>query len=552
MRFISNGMTSTACTTHKEVDSGSWWRDAVIYQIYPRSFADSDGDGVGDLAGISAHLDYLNNGAASSLGVDAVWLSPFYPSPLADFGYDVADYLDVDPTLGTLAEFDQLVHDAQTRGIRILVDLVVNHTSTEHQWFRESRLSRESAKRHWYIWAPPSADGGLPNNWLSAFRSVGNAWSIDDATKDYYLHSFTPGQADLNWRSTEVRAAIADVMRFWLRRGVAGFRVDVAHRLIKDEYLLGNPDELAHEHRHVSHSVLRQTNMDHPDVHEVIQGLRGVLDEFSDRVSLGEVPIHDPQRLTRYLGTNNDGLHMVFNFALWDAPWDAGVFRRLVDSLEQELPPWGWPCYALSNHDISRVASRYGGDGQAKARVAAMFLLTVRGTPCLYYGEELGMTNGYVIPSRLARDVDGRDAYRTPMQWSSTADGFTTGSPWLPPNLDASCVNVATQRRDPRSVFNLYRRLISFRKKSFALRRGIYEPIDTVPNVFAYRRASGADNLLVALNFGAEACRVRHKGLYGGAKVELSTALRIFPDALQLGTMRLEPHEGVIIRLSGE
>ncbi len=525
-----------------------WWRDAVIYQIYPRSFADSDGNGIGDLRGVIERLDYLNDGAGGSLGVDAVWLSPFYPSPGADHGYDVSGYTGVDPLLGTLEDFDHLLGAAHARGIRVLIDLVINHTSVEHPWFRASRSSRADPKRDWYVWAPPGPGGSPPNNWLSAFERVGSAWTLDEATGECYLHTFTPGQADLNWRNPEVRAAIGDVMRFWLERGVDGFRVDVAHRLVKDEALRDNPPVLAHERRHVSHPWARQRNADHPDVHEVLRELRRTTDEY-DAVLLGEVPIHDPARLARYYG-DGDELHMAFNFALWDVPWRARAWRHVVDALLAHLPARAWPCTALSNHDIPRTVTRFGSDGRGRqrARVAAMLLLTLPGTPCLYAGEEIGMAGGGVSEQRR-RDIDDRDESRTPMQWDPSGRGFSSGRSWLPVAPDAAVANVAVQRHDPASVLSLYRRLIRRRRGSPALRRGTYEPLHGPAEVFAYRRAARGEQFVVALNFSSRHQRLRHHALPRGTVVEVCTDPARDGEVLERHLVELGPDEGVVLRL---
>jgi alpha-glucosidase len=362
---------------------GDWWRHGVVYQIYPRSFADADGDGLGDLAGVSARLDHLNDGTPASLGVDALWLSPFYPSPDVDFGYDVSDYTDVDPRFGTLADFDELLAQAHHRGLRVVIDLVPNHTSDRHPWFVESRNARDAARRDWYVWADPKPDGGPPNNWLSSFERVGGAWTLDPATGQYYLHSFTPQQPDLNWWNPDVRAVMERVMRFWLDRGVDGFRVDVAHRLAKDPELRDNPLVLAGARRYVAHPTERLRTMDWPEVHAVLRGFRRTLDAYDDRMAVGEAVVLDPDRLARYYGEAGDELHLAFNFVFLHAPWRAEAFRDAVDRFEAALPPGAWPNVTLSNHDVSRIASRYGadGDGRARARVAAMMLLTLRGTP---------------------------------------------------------------------------------------------------------------------------------------------------------------------------
>ncbi|MEU3411932.1 MULTISPECIES: alpha-amylase family glycosyl hydrolase [unclassified Streptomyces] len=526
--------------THDE-----WWRDAVLYQIYPRSFADSDGDGIGDLPGIVEHLDHLNDGTPGSLGVDAVWLSPFYPSPQADFGYDISDHQAVDPVFGTLADFDELVEQAHARGIRVIVDLVMNHTAVTHPWFTESRSDRAGAKRDWYIWADPAPDGGPPNNWLSAFERCGPAWTLDQATGQYYLHSFTPGQPDLNWRNPRVRDAMRAVWRFWLDRGVDGFRIDVAHRLMKDPELRDNPPEVAHARRHVSHPSVRQRNLDLPEVHDILRDLRRTLGEYGDRFALGEVPISDDARLVEYFG--GDGMQTAFHMAYWEQPWHGEAFRRTVDGLAGRMRPDALPTYALATHDISRTVTRYGSP--ERARVAAMMTLTLRGVPCVYYGEEIGMRDA-PPPAGRELDVDGRDGTRVPMHWDADGTGFTTGEPWLPPGPDLAEVNVARQERSPESLLHLYRRLVWYRRGSQALRRGTYRSLDAPGDAFVYLRSAPGERLLVALNFTDRHLAVAPGGLPPSGRVELSTRPgRETGRQASLRPLTLAPDEGVIVRL---
>ncbi|WBB78678.1 alpha-amylase family glycosyl hydrolase [Micromonospora sp. WMMD882] len=519
------------------MDNEHWWRSAVIYQIYPRSFADSDGDGLGDLRGIVEHLDHLN-GAPGSLGVDAVWLSPFYPSPQADFGYDISDYQAVDPAYGTLADFAKLADEVHQRGMRLLVDLVMNHTSDRHPWFLASRSSRDDPKRDWYIWAD-GRDGGPPNNWLSSFERCGPAWTLDPATGQYYLHSFTPQQPDLNLRNPQVRAAIRDVWEFWLGQGADGFRIDVAHRLIKDSGLRDNPAPLATYRRYFSHPELRQLNMDQPETHEVLRELRTVLDEHGGGLLLGEVPISDDSRLAEYFGA--DGMHTAFHIAFWEQPWDAEAFRRTVDGLSAVARADALPTYALATHDIPRTVSRYGPE---QARVAALMQFTLRGLPCVYYGEEIGMADS---PPPQALDVDGRDGQRVPMQWEPTGAGFTTGTPWLPFGRDIATANVRAQDADPGSSLNLYRRLIRYRHESDALRFGGYESLRSPKDTFVYRRWTGTEELLVALNFADRPIVV---GLGDGeAVLELSTDAGRVAGPVRLATVPLGALEGVLLRV---
>ena len=519
---------------------GTWWREGVFYQIYPRSYQDSNGDGVGDLRGIIQRLDHLS-GAESSLGIDAIWLSPFYPSPMADFGYDVSDYTDVDPIFGSLADADHLLDEAHRRGIKVIVDLVPNHTSDRHPWFAAARSSRTDPKRDWYVWADPAKGGRPPNNWRALFGEKRSAWTLDPTTGQYYLHHFLPQQPDLNWWNEDVRRAMDDVLRFWLDRGADGFRVDVAHGLVKDQRLRSNP-------RFQLRGRRDPRNWDLDEVHEIHRRWRRVLDSYPDRMAVGEVFAisnvlpHDLRRLGRYYG-NDDELHMPFNFQFPEQPWKAEAFRGVVEQWEALLPHHAWPDYTLSNHDRSRAATRHGLD---HARVAATMLLTLRGTPFIYYGEEIGMTDVPIPPQRVV-DIDARDPERTPMQWDATANaGFTSGNPWLPIASDAARVNVAAQRDDPRSLFSFYRRLLRVRKGSLALRLGAYRSLPAAGGVYAFERRADGERLYVALNFTGSG---RYVTLPSVGELVLSTddERTTLPGGTRL---ELRPDEGVIVRAS--
>ena len=411
-----------------------WWQTGIIYQIYPRSYQDSNADGVGDLAGIMRRLDYIR-----SLNVGAIWMSPIFPSPMHDFGYDVADYVDIHPLFGDLTTFDRLLAEAHARGLKVLIDLVPNHTSDEHAWFIESRSSRENPKRDWYIWRDPAPDGGLPNNWLSFFG--GPAWTLDEATGQYYLHQFVKQQPELNYRNPEVRAALMDTLRFWLDRGVDGFRVDVLWLMIKDDQFRDEPPNPDWDGVNPLNSLLHIYTADRPEVHELIRAMRAVLDEYDERMMVGEIYLPN-DRLATYFGADFDEVHLPFNFQLIRMAWDAQTVRRAVDAYEASLPAGAWPNWVLGNHDQKRVASRVGPH---QARVANMMLLTLRGTPTTYYGEELGMENVPIPPEMIQdppavnqpeiADVVGRDPVRTPMQWDASPNaGFTDPgvTPWLP------------------------------------------------------------------------------------------------------------------------
>ena len=543
---------------------GDWWRHGVIYQIYPRSFADSGGDGVGDLPGITARLDHLGDGTTDSLGVDAIWLSPFYPSPMADFGYDVADYTGVDPLFGTLDDFDALVAGAHARGIRVVIDLVPNHTSDRHPWFVESRSSRDNPKRDWYVWADPKPDGSPPNNWISSFPRAGRAWTFDERTGQWYLHSFTPQQPDLNWWNPEVREVMDEVMRFWLDRGVDGFRVDVAHKMARDPELLDNPlveldaaeQDTGGEARIARlaklHSVERRDE-DWPEVHDIVRRFRRTLDAYDDRMAVGEVYLLDLVKLARYYGSGQDEFHLAHNFVFLTQPWKAAAFRAVVDEFVGLLPPDAWPAWMLGDHDVPRIASRYdeGGNGRVRARVAALMLLTLRGTPFIYAGDEIGMTDGEVPADRVV-DVDGRDPQRTPMQWDgSPGAGFSTGDPWLPVGRDAATVNVAAQRDDPASMLSLYRRLVWYRRGSAALRFGDYASLPDAPDgCYAYLRVADDERLLVALNFTGQPLQYPVRQGVDRGRLELATdPARQTGAEVGLRPLHLGPDEGVVVRL---
>lgn len=483
-------------------DQARWWQTAIIYQIYPRSFQDSNGDGVGDLRGIIGRLDHL-----VELGVDAIWLSPIFPSPMADFGYDISDYTGIHPLFGTLADFDALLEEARARGLKLLLDLVPNHTSDQHPWFLESRSSRNNRKRDWYIWRDPAPDGGPPNNWLSEFG--GRAWAFDEKTGQYYYHAFLAAQPDLNWRNPEVREAIYDVMRFWMRRGVDGFRVDVIWHLIKDGEFRDNPPNPDFRGGQERHSLVPLYTTDLPEVHDVIEQMRAVVDEFDERVLIGEIYL-PLERLVAYYGRDLRGCHLPFNFSLLGAKWRAPTIAKLIEEYEGLLPRGGWPNWVLGNHDQPRVASRLG---PAQARVAAMLLLTLRGTPTVYYGDEIGMVQVPIPPNRVQDPAEknqpgvgmGRDGARTPMQWDASRHaGFSTVEPWLPVASDFELVNVAMRRLDATSIYQLHRRLVAARRARPALTLGLYRPLKVQGDVLVYLREHDDERILVALNLGGD------------------------------------------------
>jgi alpha-glucosidase len=524
--------------------AAQWWRRAVFYQIYPRSFADANGDGIGDLDGITAHLDYLNDGTARSLGIDAIWLSPINPSPLNDWGYDVSDYCGVHPDLGNLAAFDRLIAEAHRRGIRIVLDLVPNHTSDQHRWFRESRSSRENPKRDWYIWKA-GAPERPPNNWVSIFG--GPAWKFDDATGQWYLHLFLESQPDLNYRNPDVVAAMHNVMRFWLDRGADGFRVDVIHGMIKDAQFRDNPPLLKLEPGTMTDVELKQRHLydvDRPEVHEIVRGFRRVLEEYGgDRIMVGEVWPRDNRSLAEYLRA--DELQQAFNFRFLFCPWQAASFRAQVEQVERLFPRGSWPTYTLSNHDFPRHITRYAGGEStaARARLAAVMLLSLRGTPFLYYGEELGMPN-LEIPKSEWRDPVGRDGCRTPMQWSNAKHGgFTIGQPWLRCG-DFSTVNAARQIDEPGSMLSFYRRMILIRRDTPALHSGELRILEAPGDCFFFAREVGASRAIIALNF-AEAPRALE---VPRARILISSDPARACGAIA-GTVRLAPLEAIVLAL---
>ncbi len=481
-----------------------WWVSGVIYQIYPRSFQDSTGDGIGDLPGITSRLGYLSD----TLGIDAIWISPVFPSPMADFGYDVSDYTDIDPIFGTLDDADRLIDTAHELGLKVIIDWVPNHSSDQHPWFIESRASLDSPKRDWYVWADPRSDGEPPNNWLSVFG--GPAWTLDEATGQYYLHSFLKEQPDLNWRNPDVVDAMAGTLRFWLDRGIDGFRIDVAHFMAKDPQMRSNPPSAGptegtkslNEYDTQEHLY----DKGHDDIFTMHAGIRAVLDEYDDRFAVGEIHELDWARWARYFGTNGDGLHMPFNFSLLWASWDANDFRSKIVGQEDALPDGAWGNHVLGNHDEPRFATRFGS---RRVRAAAVLLLTLKGTPTMYYGEELGLIDCVIDPG-TEQDPWGknhpdlnRDGCRSPMQWTRAPGmGFTprTVEPWLP--FADQTMSVADQVDDPDSTLSLYRSLLRLRHETPVLAIGNMTMLtDNQDNVLSYSRSLHDDVVYVAINF---------------------------------------------------
>ncbi len=525
-------------------DPSAWWREGVLYEIYPRSFADTDGDGVGNIDGITAHLDHL-----AWLGVQGVWLNPITVSPDADWGYDVADYTDVQPVLGTLADVDELIARADERGIRVILDLVPNHTSDRHPWFVESRASRDSPKRDWYVWADPKADGSPPNNWSSSFG--GPAWTFDEHTGQYYLHNFLSEQPDLNWWNEEVRAEFDRILRFWFDRGIAGFRIDVVHMIVKDRLLRDNPPTTDDDHFMDQVKGQRPVyNSCRPEVHDVLRRWRRIADEYdAPRVLIGETHVFDYDVLASFYG-NGDELDLAFNFLFLFAPFDAEQLRAVVDATSAALPAAAWPVWTGGNHDAYRFPSRWAAGNADAARAALMMLLTLRGSVVLYYGDEVGMTDTEVPRERLLDPVGlrffplyGRDPERTPMQWSAEPGaGFTDPDvePWLPFG-DLASANVEDQRHDPDSTLSLTRDLIALRDAVPELRHGAYSRRDAPAGVFAWRRGERA---LVAVNTSDATAIV--DDVFG--VVRIGTRRQRDGERLD-GTLRLAPWDGVVVWL---
>lgn len=536
-----------------------WWRSGVVYQVYPRSFADSDGDGVGDLPGLIEHLDHLNDGTPGSLGVDAIWLSPIYPSPGFDVGYDVSDYTGIDPVFGLQADFDRFVEAAHRRGIRVILDLVFNHTSHLHPWFVASRSDRTGPRADWYIWRDPAGRtaGGRPrrpNNWVSFFG--GPAWTWDEGRGQFYLHTFLPEQPDLNWRNPAVRAALFDVIRTWLDRGVDGFRFDVFNAFFKHPDLPSNPRRLGGRRGYSWQDHRYDKNQ--PEMAELLAEIRAIVDERPGRMTVGELFEGSPTLAASYAEAG----HLVFDFSLIDQPWSARAFARAIADREAAFGPTGWPTVVLSNHDRSRHASRYddGRHGDARAKVAAALVLTLRGTPFLYYGEEIALRDVAIPrpeivdpPARRARFPSSwwnRDQARGPMPWGPGPNGdFTVGRPWLRMSPDHVARNVAAQAADPASVLSFYRRLAWLRRSLPALRVGSYDEVDVgARDVLAYVRRAGEEHALVVLGFGDRAVTVALPDPPPGRRWEpvLSTHEPATPPSEGL-RLELRPLEAIIL-----
>jgi alpha-glucosidase len=547
---------SAEMMAQKSVDAEGhqWWQHAVFYEIYPRSFADSNNDGVGDLNGIRSKLGYLKE-----LGVDAIWITPCYPSPQVDFGYDVSDYENIDPMYGTLADFDRLATDAKKHNIRIIMDYVINHTSDQHKWFLQSKSSKTNPYRNWYVWRDGQGPNRPPNNWLSTFG--GSAWKFDPTTNQYYYHYFYAEQPDLNWRNPAVEKAMFDVTRWWYRRGVAGFRLDAVDTLYEDPDLRDNP-VLPGKNKFGDPNMEDKYNKKLPELHETLTNLRKVADEH-DAVLIGETWTKNIDELKEYYGGHGKELQMPMDFLFTRVDkLSPPEFRKQIAGVDSS---GGWPVYLFSNHDIERAYDRYG-DGQnndAIARLLAGLCLTLRGTPIMYYGEEIGMKT---TPPTRKEDVKdpigrtgwpqekGRDGERTPMQWNDSVNaGFSTASPWLPVPDTYKTHNVATEEKDPDSILNFYKKLLALRHTDPALIEGEYVALnEDDANVLSYLRRYKDEAVLVVLNMSGSPQRVSFdlgaKGFGGAQLTTLLTTLKTQPRGLS--EISMEPFGVYIAKLT--
>jgi alpha-glucosidase len=519
----------------------TWWRDGVLYQLYPRSFADADNDGIGDLQGVRARLDHL-----AWLNIDGIWLNPTMPSPNDDWGYDVADYCAVHPDLGTLEDLDALVADAREQGIRVLLDLVPNHTSDRHPWFQDALTGTTAAHRDFYVWADPAPGGGVPNNWRSSFG--GPAWTLDEASGQYYLSQFLASQPDLNWWNDGVREAFDDILRFWFERGISGFRIDVCHAIVKDRDLRDDPEATPDDHpRIMQHGTRPVYSMNRPELHDVLRRWRSATTD--GQILVGETYVLDIEQLVPFYGTGQDELHLAFNFLFLHSDLDAAQLRPIVEAMEAQLPETSWPVWTGSNHDGGRLATRWALGDEAKARAALMMLLTLRGTPVLYYGDEIALQDAGLDPAaaldpvarRTCDPARNRDVCRTPMPWDADG-GFNAGAePWLP--VTDTSRNVAGQREDRGSTLHLVRDVLGLRRERADLRAGAYATLPAPEGAWAYRRGDGT---AVALNLSDEPVTI--DGVAGTVLIATDRARDGEPAGAALG---LAPWSGAIIALDG-
>jgi len=521
------------------------WGQRIIYQIYPRSFKDSSGDGVGDLQGIIEKLNYLKD-----LGIDAIWLSPIYPSPMNDFGYDISDYKNIDPIFGDLKKFDELISKAHEIDIKVLMDFVPNHTSNEHSWFKQSRTNKDNSKRDWYIWLPPGKDGGAPNNWVSQFG--GSAWELDKQTGQYYLHTFDVTQPDLNWRNPKVVEEMLGTLKFWLNKGVDGFRVDVAYLLFKDAQFRDEPPNPRYDPKRnmLYDSLIHIYTGGLPEALIMLKTFNDVLSEYDDRFMVCEIHTHKDEIIKLYKAVNHHGF-APFNFSFISIPWNASEHKRFLDEFDKLLGDSYYPTYVLGNHDQPRIASKIGSNA---ARSAALLQLTLRGTPFIYYGEELGMKN-IEVPIEKIRDplainmkdhAYGRDPSRGPMQWNKKVfAGFSELEPWLPIEKDYTDKNVFSENKDPKSFLNLYKKILHYRKNLISIKYGKYLPVDLGnPEILAFIREFENEKTLILINFSESEQTV--KILPGNWNLILSTYMDL-PEKIIKKQIHFRPSEGFIL-----
>ncbi|WP_036534987.1 alpha-amylase family glycosyl hydrolase [Oceanobacter kriegii] len=528
----------------------SWWKEGVIYQIYPRSFQDSNADGIGDIRGIIQRLDYLNDGSTSSLGVSAIWLCPVYPSPQADFGYDVADYLNIDPCYGTLTDLDALIEAAHSRNIRVIMDMVLNHTSDQHPWFQQSLLGDQSDKQDWYIWHEGRQ---RPTNWESCFG--GSGWSWSEQRQAWYYHSFLPQQPDLNWRNPAVVDAVRNVLEFWMERGIDGFRLDVVNYYFKDQQLRNNPVDWFK----IARPYDRQRHLhdkDQPEMHEALQAMRQWVEQYPERILIGEVFTGDEdncQLAASYCG-RDDQLHLAFNLEFLHCRFDASAFKRAIKRWNEALGKHNWPCYTLSNHDVKRHISRYAASERTpwRARLLATMLLTLRGTPVLYYGEEIGMPEQRVPRKQLQDPVGlhywplfpGRDGCRRPMMWSKPNSFTSATTSWLPDDAESEHT-VANQEYNPGSLLNWYRTLIWLRHQYPALSKGSMKLLESHPDILAWERCHNDQRILVLLNFSNRYVEVNiHRQILDNLLANSHDEIRT-PE----GNLSLQPLQALVVCL---
>jgi len=526
-----------------------WWQHGIIYQIYPRSYQDSTGNGIGDLQGIISRLDYLQD-----LGINCIWLSPIYPSPMHDFGYDVANYIDIHPMFGSLEDLDELIEELHQRGMKLMLDFVPNHTSSEHEWFQEALKGKNNPYRDYYIWRDPKEDGALPTNWTSHFG--GPAWTFDDVSGQYYLHQFVPEQPELNYDNPKVIEGMTSFMKFWLDRGVDGFRLDVIFLIKKDQRFLDEPLNTEWDGVRPWEKTHRIYTTDVLGVHELIQQYRDLLDKYEDRVFLGEIYLPFNK-----LATYNNEIQLPSNTLLLTTPWEPHLLKKQIRRYFASLPDNAWPNWQLGNHDNHRAVSRIG---RKQARVANMLLLTIKGTPITYYGEEIGMENGIIPLDKIQdppavnepehADEIGRDPERTPMQWDNTSSaGFTDSEvePWLPVGSNLDEISVQRQEDDPTSMLNLYRQLVELRSNNPALSVGDYSEVDLgVEDIFAYLRYDESTTFLIILNLG----EIHHHLDFSSSlnqhtgQIMLNTTLDRNDEVL-LNDMAVGSNEGIILQL---